>query len=166
MCPRFEDRQELIGVTPGVLLEVGFDDTAPNTSVDISSWAMEAARASKVYVIDNRALGISCYNQEYTFVEKLQTISTKFRKFRESGQIPSNFLRHYYDVHCLLEIDAVKNFIGTDKYEARKKKGLSKSRRTANIEQPRVSFRQRRRIRKVRERVQGQNLLTARLLSL
>lgn len=113
--------QGLLGVKPGVLLEVGFDDTAPNTSVDISSWAMEAARESNVEVIDNRALGILCYNPEFTFVEKLQTISTKFRKFRETGKVPSNFLRHYYDVHCLLEIDAVKNFIGTDKYEQRKR---------------------------------------------
>ncbi len=113
--------EELFGVKPGILLEVGFDDTTPNTSLDISSWAMEVARAAKVDVIDNRAPGILCYNSEFTFVEKLQAISTKFRKFRETGKIPSNFLRHYYDVHCLLEFDAVKNFIGTDTYEVRKK---------------------------------------------
>lgn len=119
--------EELLGVKPGILLEVGFDDTTPNTAVDISSWAMEAARAAKVDVIDNRALGILCYNSEYTFVEKLQAISTKFRKFRETGKIPSNFLRHYYDLHCLLEIDAVQNFIGTDKYEERKKQRFPKA---------------------------------------
>lgn len=119
--------EELVGVKPGILLEIGFDDTTPNLPVDISSWAMEAARVSKVGVIDNRALGILCYNPEFTFVEKLQTISTKFRKFRETGKVPSNFLRHYYDVYCLLEIDAVKKFIGTDKYEERKKQRFPKA---------------------------------------
>lgn len=119
--------EELAGVKPGILLEVGFDDTTPNTSVDISSWAMEVARSNKVDVTDNRAMGILCYNPEFTFVEKLQTISTKFRKFRESGKIPSNFLRHYYDVYCLLEIEAVKSFIGTDKYEDRKKQRFPKA---------------------------------------
>lgn len=83
----------MLGVKPGILLEVGFDDTAPNTAVDISSWAMEAARASKVDLIDNRALGILCYNPEYTVVEKLQAISTKFR---DTGKMPSDFFRHYY----------------------------------------------------------------------
>lgn len=119
--------EELVGVKPGILLEVGFDDTTPNRSVDISSWAMESARASKVDMIDNRALGILCYNPEFTFVEKLQTISTKFRKFRETGKIPPNFLRHYYDVYCLLEIDAVKEFIGTGRYEERKNQRFPKA---------------------------------------
>ncbi len=119
--------EELQGVKPGILLEVGFDDTTPNTPVDISSWAMESARAADVDVTDNRALGILCYNPEFTFVEKLQTISTKFRKFRQTGKIPPNFLRHYYDVYCLLEIDTVTNFIGTPEYEERKKQRFSQA---------------------------------------
>ncbi|MBU6455863.1 MAG: nucleotidyl transferase AbiEii/AbiGii toxin family protein [Cyanobacteria bacterium REEB67] len=113
--------EELKGVKPGILLEVGFDDTAPNISTDITSWAFEKAKASGVDIIDNRAIGILCYNPEYTFVEKLQTISTKFRQFRASGKMPSNFLRHYYDIYSLLDVDAVKAFIGTDEYEQRKK---------------------------------------------
>lgn len=119
--------EELQGVKPGILLEVGFDDTTPNTPVDISSWAMEMARVRKVDVIDNRALGILCYNPEYIFVEKLQTISTKFRKFRESGRMPSNFLRHYNDVYSLLDVDAVLKFIGTEQYEARKRQRFPKA---------------------------------------
>lgn len=94
---------EMQGLKPSVLLEVGFDDTAPNTSVNISSWAFDKAQQSKVAVVDNRAMGILCYNPEYTFVEKLQTISTKHREYRRSGKIPSNFLRHYADVSCLLD---------------------------------------------------------------
>ena len=35
--------------------------------------------------------------------------------------MPANFIRHYYDVFCLLHNDAVKSFIGTPKYEAHKK---------------------------------------------
>jgi hypothetical protein len=38
-----------------------------------------------------------------------------------SGNIPANFLRHYSDVYSLLDIDAVQKFIGTEKYEERKK---------------------------------------------
>jgi hypothetical protein len=78
-----------------------------------------------------KALGIQCYNPEFTFVEKLQTISTKFRQLRETGKMPPNFLRHYYDVYCLLEIDAVKEFIGTDRYE---EKRSSAFRRQTNCE--------------------------------
>jgi len=112
---------ELQGVKPGVLLEVGFDDTTPNTPANISSWAFETAHANKVEIMDNRAAAIPCYNPEYTFVEKLQTISTKYRQFRGSGKMPANFLRHYNDVYCLLDVDAVKKFIGTQKYEQRKR---------------------------------------------
>jgi len=68
---------ELRGLKPGILLEIGFDDTTPNTPTDISAWALDIAQARGVAVINNRAIGIPCYNPEYTFVEKLQTISTK-----------------------------------------------------------------------------------------
>lgn len=112
--------EELDGVKPYVLLEVGFDDTTPNTPVDISSWAFDKAQASKVDVTDNRAKNVLCYNPEYTFAEKLQTISTKYRQFRDSGKMPSNFLRHYADVYCLLDIESVQQFLGTETYERRK----------------------------------------------
>ncbi|MFD2256875.1 nucleotidyl transferase AbiEii/AbiGii toxin family protein [Luteolibacter algae] len=103
----------------GVLLEVGFDDVTPNIPQDISSWAYDYA-AEKVEIIDNRANGVLCYNPGYTLVEKLQTISTKFRKQQESGEFPVNFMRHYYDVYCLLEVPSVIEFIGSDEYKAHK----------------------------------------------
>lgn len=56
----------------------------------------------------------------YTFVEKLQTISTKYRRLAESDTFPSNFLRHYYDVYCLLALPEVLAFLGTPGYAARK----------------------------------------------
>ena len=110
----------LQGVKSGVLLEVGFDDTAPNRPVNISSWAYDAAVARGVSVGDNRALDVLCYEPSHTFVEKLQTLSTKYRGLPETGRLPPNFLRHYYDVYCLLGQSDVLEFIGTPAYEARK----------------------------------------------
>lgn len=109
------------GLKPGVLLEVGFDDVTPNTATDISSWLYDYA-ASKVPIIDNRAKRVACYDPGHTFVEKLQTISTKFRQQQESKEFPINFIRHYYDVYSLLRRSEVQKFIGTDEYKAHKTK--------------------------------------------
>lgn len=111
----------LEGVKSGVLLEVGFDDTAPNRPVMISSWAYDAAAARGVAATDNRAIEVPCYAPTHTFVEKLQTLSTKYRGLADAGRMPSNFLRHYYDVYCLLALPEVLEFIGTPAYEARKR---------------------------------------------
>lgn len=110
----------LAGVKPGILLELGFDDTAPNVPCTISSWAWDAAASSNVATIDNRAIDIPCYSPAYTLVEKLQTISTKFRLQQAHGGFPRNFLRHYYDVYCLLDDPSVQKFIGTPEYAKRK----------------------------------------------
>jgi hypothetical protein len=109
------------GLRDGVLLEVGFDDVAPNEMRDISSWIYDHA-AGRVDVIDNRAKAVPCYDPGYTFVEKLQTISTKFRKQQADGSDPVEFMRHYYDVHGLLKQPAVQKFIGTAAYVEHKKK--------------------------------------------
>jgi len=105
----------------GILLEVGFDDVTPNMPKDISSWAYDYA-AGKVEIIDNRARAVACYHYGYTLVEKLQTISTKFRRQQEEGTFPANFMRHYYDVYYLLQVPQVQAFIGTPEYYAHKKK--------------------------------------------
>jgi hypothetical protein len=75
------------GLREGVLLEVGFDTVAPNTPRDISSWAYDHA-ASKVDIVDNRAKTVPCYDAGYTFVEKLQTVSTKFRNQQAEASQP------------------------------------------------------------------------------
>jgi len=111
----------LQGVKSGVLLEVGFDAPAPTRPVTISSWAYDTAVARGVSVGDNRALDVLCYEPSHTFVEKLQTLSTKYRGLPETGRLPPNFLRHYYDVYCLLGLPEVLDFIGTPAYEARKR---------------------------------------------
>lgn len=109
------------GLKSGILLEVGFDKTTPNTEVDISSWAYDKTAGKINDLVDNRAFKVHCYNPEYTFVEKLQTIFTKYRKFQETGKLGNNFLRHYYDVYKLLERPAITAFIGTPEYHQHKK---------------------------------------------
>lgn len=113
--------EPLTGLKDGILLEVGFDDIAPNAPRDISSWAYDYA-VHKVSVCDNRARGVVCYHPGYTLVEKLQTISTKYRQQQETGSWPANFMRHYYDVYCLLQDPEVLSFIDTAKYQEHKTK--------------------------------------------
>ncbi len=108
------------GLKEGILLEVGFDDTLPNMSRTISSWAFDRASETDIRITDNRAIDIPCYHPGYTFVEKLQTVSTKFRQQQDNGEMPPNFLRHYYDIGQLLEHPDVITFIGTPEYQARK----------------------------------------------
>ena len=109
------------GVKTGILLEAGFDQVAPNRPCLISSWAYDrAVQANLAELTDNRARDVHCYEPGYTLVEKLQTISTKFRRQQETGTLPQNFLRHYYDVYCLLDDARVQAFIGTEAYRAHK----------------------------------------------
>lgn len=111
--------QAMKGLREGVLLEVGYDNVAPNEPKDISSWVYNHA-AGMVDVIDNRAIAVPCYDPGYTFVEKLQTISTKFRNQQKDGTDPVEFMRHYYDIHQLLQQPKVQKFIGTDAYKLHK----------------------------------------------
>ena len=105
----------------GILLEAGFDQVAPNRPCLISSWAFDQAQTSGIEgLTDNRAVDVPCYEPGYTLVEKLQTISTKFRKQQETGEMPANFMRHYYDVHCLLAVPSVQEFIGSEAYHRHK----------------------------------------------
>jgi predicted nucleotidyltransferase component of viral defense system len=115
------------GVKDGILLEAGYDMVAPNTPIRISSWAYEKAKSLlKTEIIDNRAIDIPCYDHRYTFVEKLQTIASKFRKEMTTGEIATNYMRQYYDVYCLLEDRAVLDFIGTKEYLQHKKLRFSR----------------------------------------
>lgn len=104
------------GVKEGVLLEAGFDQVTPNRSCDISSWAYDEAIANGLQLTDNRALGVACYEPGFTLVEKLQTVSTKYRQQQATGAMPRNFMRHYYDIYCLLADPSVQAFLGTDSY--------------------------------------------------
>ena len=111
------------GVKEGVLLEAGYDTVAPNMPVTISSWAYEKAKNTPgIEIIDNRAVDIACYDPRYTFVEKLQTISTKFRKEMNTGEVSTNYMRQYYDVYSLLADKSVQEFIGTSEYKQHKER--------------------------------------------
>lgn len=111
---------QIVGIKEGILLEAGFDDVKPNNEITISSWAYDRAVIANVDIIDNRAINIPCYHIGYTFVEKLQTIVTKFRREQESGGTGTNFMRQYYDVYCLLEHPEVIEFIGSEAYLSHK----------------------------------------------
>jgi hypothetical protein len=97
-------------------LETGFDRVTPNNAITISSWAYDKAVNQGVNIIDNRAIEIACYHSGYTFVEKLQTVATKFRQEQETKIERQNLMRQYYDIFSLLGNDGVKNFIGTNEY--------------------------------------------------
>jgi len=99
----------------GVLLEVGFDVTAPNAPLTISSWAYDFTLEQGLDILDNRALDVPCYYPEYTLVEKLCAISKKYRQEQE-GKTVINFTRHYYDVYHLLAQPRILEFIGTEPY--------------------------------------------------
>ena len=90
----------------GVLLEVGFDETVPNKKRDITSWVFEEGYSVLGdSLIDNRVKNLSCYDPRYTFVEKLQTIVSRYSSYKKGANntdLPANFLRHYYDIYCLL----------------------------------------------------------------
>lgn len=63
----------------------------------------------------------------YTFVEKLQTIATKYRNMIESGNDQVNFMRQYYDIFHLLQQQDVNDFIGTDEYYKHKERRFPKA---------------------------------------
>lgn len=114
----------LPGIRPEVLLEAGFAKTAPNEPRDFGSWALDKALAAGLLVIDNRARAVKCFNPEYTFVDKLQTICRRFRQYRDrrhdERDRPRQFMRHYYDLFMLLGVERVQAFIGTKAYDAYK----------------------------------------------
>lgn len=117
----------LAGVKEGILLEAGFDTVTPNNNLMISSWAYDRASSnSNIQIIDNRAKDIACYHPGYTFVEKLQTVATKYRQEKETGEKKANLMRQYYDLYCLLGNQEVLAFIGSDAYNKHKKARFSK----------------------------------------
>lgn len=118
---------QIQGLKDGILLEVGFDQTSPNEEKHILSWMLNKSFTVGLDVYDNSATNIKCYVPEYTFVEKLQTISTKFRQQQQKGNMPVNFMRHYYDLFQLLKLERVQNFIGTKEYFNHKTKRFRSS---------------------------------------
>lgn len=121
-------------IKEGILLEAGFDVVTPNTPQNISSWAYEKAISKLGNIFkDNRAIKIPCYHPGYTFVEKLQTIATKFRMEQETKGIEKNFMRQYYDIAKLLMDQRVIDFIGSGEYQAHKEKRFPKKDRDIPI---------------------------------
>lgn len=114
------------GIKEGILLEVGFDTVSPNNHCAISSWAFDKAITNaNIKILNNAMVDIPCYLPGYTFVEKLQTITRKFRLEQEGRAKETNYMRQYYDVHCLLNCKEVQDFLGTPEYLAHKKERFS-----------------------------------------
>lgn len=112
------------GMRPFILLEVGFDRTTPNRKCTISSWAYDKAVSTQgIDLVDNRAMNVLCYEPKYTFVEKLQAVVKRYRQYKDgkNDTLPANFIRHYYDLYKLIEIEEIQKFIGSDEYESYKK---------------------------------------------
>lgn len=111
-----------------VLLEIGFHQTAPNEPRDFTSWALDKALTVGLDVVDNSAKRVKCFNPEYTFVDKLQTICRFYRQHRDGKEgekpLPRVFLRHYYDFYMLLAVERVVRFIGSKEYQAYKAEKL------------------------------------------
>ncbi len=120
---RYDNKFDIVdGSKEGVLLEVGFDTVTPNTKITVSSWALDRAKQNEsILFTDNTAVDITCYDPGYTFVEKLQTIATKYRQEQNDGIIRKNYMRQYYDLHCLLKTKQVFEFIKTEAYQVHKK---------------------------------------------
>lgn len=60
-----------------------------------------------------------------TLIEKLQTITAKFRTEQavqeaQNGAAKVNFMRQYYDVYQLLQLQEIEDFTGTEEYKAHK----------------------------------------------
>ena len=120
--------EQVDGIKDGILLEAGFDNVTPNQPITISSWAYNKAKeTTTIDIIDNRAIDVLCYHPGYTFVEKLQTIATKYRQEQSGEKDRPNFMRQYYDVYCLLGNEEVQKFIGIPEYEAHKQKRFPKA---------------------------------------
>lgn len=83
------------GIKPNILLEVGFDQTTPNETVTIDSWAYFKAIDSDVNVTDNRAKEIKCYCPEYTFCRKTSNNFNQSTKTNDRWAIWYQFLKAF-----------------------------------------------------------------------
>jgi len=93
----------------GVLLEAGFDVVTPkHRRISAPGLRPRGDQGRRDYRQPRQGGG--CYDPGHTLVEKLQTISTKYRQWEEKKEFPVNFMRHYYDVYSLLQCPEVQAF--------------------------------------------------------
>ncbi|CAN5494610.1 hypothetical protein BH10BDE1_BH10BDE1_23500 [soil metagenome] len=103
---------------PYIKLEMGFrGGDSPQTTVKIQSYIgkqIEAAGGMAGFV-DVEPFEISVLDPKRTFVEKLFAIHSA----HTNGQI-EKYVRHYYDVHKLLGLAEIREFIGSADYNSLK----------------------------------------------
>lgn len=99
---------------PYIKLEMGFrGGDSPQTTVKIQSYIgkqIEAAGGMPGFV-DVEPFEILVLDPKRTFVEKLFAIHSAYT----NGQI-EKYVRHYYDVHKLLGLKDIQDFVGTSEY--------------------------------------------------
>ena len=82
--------ETVVGLKEGILLEVGFDDVTPNWPKSISSWAYDYA-AGKVDIMTIERSKSLATTPVIRSSKNLQTISTKFSKQQETGEVLGKF---------------------------------------------------------------------------
>ena len=105
-----------------MLLELGFDQVAPNIAVDISSWVYDHAVSRGVSIIDNRAKGVACYEAAIVLLKNCKPSPRSIGNSKQGKAFPTNFMRHYYDVYCLLQDSGVRAFAETEDFETHRKR--------------------------------------------
>ncbi len=106
----------------------GIDDVVRDTLFDDDKMrSADAARDRGVDVFDNPAVNVPCYAPTHTFVEKLQIISTKYRRLSEAREFLGNFLRQYYVVHCLWGLYEVREFLARTDYHQHKERRFARA---------------------------------------
>lgn len=97
-----------------VMLEMGTrGGTSPSTPRMIQSYVAEYARGRGLEVLagDLTAFEVECLDVRRTFVEKLYAAHAAYEKNRAEGKA-----RHYYDLHQLAGLEAIREFAGTEEY--------------------------------------------------
>ena len=104
----------IAGLKDGILLEVGFDQTTPNRAVTISSWVVQVRRGQEASIRGQPSSRNSVLQPRIHVCREGTGGGQKVWPVqKEQEKSRPNFLRHYYDIHQLLEVDAVQKFIGT-----------------------------------------------------
>lgn len=115
-CFEYEkmNNASLGSLLPYIKLEMGYrGGQTPNSIQPITSYlAQELLQAGETEnFLDLKPFNIKVLSPERTFVEKLFALHAAY----ENNEIEKR-VRHYYDVYCLLNLNSVKEFIGTIEY--------------------------------------------------
>ncbi len=104
--------QELLGVRPGVLLELGArGGSMPKTTEALRPLMAHYAQAAGIEFpyAEHEAFGIAVMEPQRTLIEKLMLIHTAASMSDAPEHVKRIAARHYYDVYCLLTSEEVRS---------------------------------------------------------